>query len=243
MTREAGEAAPLPGALAGEVRLAGIVARLDPSGALWWPAERTLVVSDLHLETGSSWARRRQMLPPYDSFVTLARLEAAVARHRPRRIVSLGDSFHDPFGVERLPAELAGRIAALAAEADLVWVTGNHEGRSVSALPGRTVDVLAVGPLTFRHEPSPALAEGAFEVAGHLHPAARVAARGRALRRRCFAGCERRLVMPAFGALTGGLNVTDAAFRALWPDLSAFRAFLMGRSAVFPVPSAALLPG
>lgn len=216
------------------VEFAGRTLLLDPTGALYWPSRQMLVVSDLHLETGSSYARTGQMLPPYDTALTLARLEEAVARYRPQRIVSLGDTFHDPFGVERLGEDARGRLAVLGRDAELVFVTGNHEGDSAGALGGTVVDAWGEDGIVFRHIPT----EGALdapEVAGHLHPAARVVLRGRALRRRCFIGCDRRLVMPAFGSYTGGLNVSDAAFSALWPQPPAPRLHLIGRSRVYSV--------
>lgn len=226
-------------------RLAGMDARLMPSGALYWPAAGTLVVSDLHLETGSSHARRRVFLPPWDTAATLARLEAAVAATRPRRVVSLGDSFHDRKGPERLPPDFRRRLEAIARDREWIWITGNHDHGAASLMPGTVADEIAIDGVAFRHVPAEDATDG-FEVAGHLHPGARIAGGGgRTVRRRCFAGCERRLVMPAFGVFTGagGLNVCDPAFRPLWPRLTDFTAFMLGRRAVYPIPSEALLPG
>lgn len=213
------------------VEFAGMRAVLDPAGALHWPAERTLVVADLHLETGSSYARGGQMLPPYDTAVTLARLDAAMARHRPARVVALGDSFHDRRGPERLgPADRA-TLERLTAAARFVWVTGNHDGDCVASLPGTACDELTVAGVTFRHIPAAGAVER--EVAGHLHPAAHIALGRGTVRRRCFVGCARRLVMPAFGCLTGGLDVTDPAFAALWPEPPAPRVHLLGADRVY----------
>lgn len=215
-----------------DVRVAGMDAVLDPSGALFWPAQRLMVVSDLHLETGSSYARTGQMLPPYDTRITLARLIDAIERHRPERVISLGDTFHDRGGVERLQADDRAVVDALTARAAFVWITGNHEGDCAAALAGTVCAELTVAGVTFRHIPSAPL-EG-VEVAGHLHPAARIAVKGRTMKRRAFVGCDRRLVMPAFGCLTGGLSVADPAFAALWP-VSRPRLHLCGKTRVYAV--------
>lgn len=206
-------AAPRPAAAT--ATLAGMSATLDPSGALHWPAQETLVVSDLHLETGSSYARRGQLLPPYDSAITLARLAEAVAHYRPRRIIALGDSFHDPFGPERLGPAEKGALAALCARHEVVWITGNHDHDASAALGGIASETYTLAGVTFRHIPSDRVPT-APEVAGHLHPAATVALRGRAVKRRAFVGCARRLVLPAFGALTGGIDVLGREFAHLW---------------------------
>lgn len=212
--------------------MAGIEVTLDPTGALYWNEERTLVVSDLHLETGSSYARTGQMLPPYDTSVTLRALREAVDRHGPERLIFLGDSFHDPFGAERLGEAERRTLTRLAARLDVVWITGNHDRHGASQLGGHTADVFILAGLTFRHIPS----EGeplAPEVAGHLHPAAVVCVRGRTLKRRCFIGCDRRIVLPALGSLTGGLSVTDRAFVNLWPHDARPRVHLIGRERVY----------
>ena len=138
----------------GRAHLAGMDVVLDPTGALYWPAEDLLVVSDLHLETGSSYARTGQMLPPYDTTITLRALSAAVARHRPARVISLGDTFHDPYGAERLlPADRA-TLAALTEAADVIWVTGNHERDGAASLGGEVCEAVTIGGTTFRHIPS-----------------------------------------------------------------------------------------
>jgi uncharacterized protein len=194
--------------------LAGAEALLRPSGALWLAAERLLVVADLHLEKGSAYASRGQMLPPYDTRETLARLAAEVGRLTPRAVVLLGDTLHDRNAETRLAAEDARALSALAAVAELIWIVGNHDADGPQSLPGRSVASWTAAGLTLVHEPSPAPRWG--EVAGHLHPCARVKARAGSIRRRCFVSDGERLVMPAFGAFAGGLNVRDAAFDGLF---------------------------
>lgn len=184
----------------------------DLSGALYWEAERLLIVSDLHLEKGSSFAMRGVLLPPYDTIATLGRLGAVIARYDPRRVIALGDSFHDRDAHGRLSAGNRDLLAALQCRRDWIWIAGNHDPALPSDLGGVVASDVAIGAVVFRHEPTGA--DG--EIAGHLHPKARVAARGRSIERRCFATDGRRLVMPAFGAYTGGLSIRDAAFARLF---------------------------
>jgi DNA ligase-associated metallophosphoesterase len=197
-----------------EIALGETRALCRPAGSLWIAAFGALVVADLHLEKGSAYAARGQMLPPFDTRETLARLEAEVAALSPAMVVFLGDSFHDRGAEARLAADDAGRLEALAAGRRLVWITGNHDGEGPRRLPGACVGGLALGGLRLVHEPLAGAAAG--EVAGHLHPCARVRAPGGSVRRRCFVTDGERLVMPAFGALAGGLNVRHAAFRPLF---------------------------
>ncbi|MBO9708487.1 MAG: ligase-associated DNA damage response endonuclease PdeM [Caulobacter sp.] len=195
---------------------------LRPSGALWLEAERALVVADLHFEKGSSYAARfGQMLPPYDTRETLDRLERELAALNPATLIFLGDSFHDGAGEDRLPEDDRARIAALALGRELVWAVGNHDADGPRALPGSVVDEAALAGLIFRHEPLPGAQPG--EVAGHLHPAAKVTSGRATVRRRCFVTDGVRLVLPAFGAFTGGLNILDEAFAPLFgrPPLAA----------------------
>jgi hypothetical protein len=194
--------------------LAGAEALLRPSGALWLAADRVLIVADLHLEKGSAYAARGQMLPPYDTRETLARLTVEAARLRPRIVVLLGDTLHDRNAEERLDAEDARALGALAAVAELIWIVGNHDADGPKRLPGRSAASLTLVGLTLTHEPAAGPRWG--EVAGHLHPCAKVKARGGGIRRRCFVSDGERLVMPAFGAFAGGLNVRDAAFGGLF---------------------------
>jgi hypothetical protein len=196
------------------VTIGAAQAMLRASGALWLAAERALVVADLHLEKGSSYAARGQMLPPYDTRETLRRLAAEVAALTPATVILLGDTFHDRRSEERLAADDAQGLRELARGRTLVWVVGNHDADGPRALPGEIADELELCGLILRHEPQAGLQPG--EVAGHLHPAARVRATRGSVRRRCFITDGERLILPAFGAYAGGLNVRDAAFAGLF---------------------------
>lgn len=186
---------------------------LRPSGALWIASERTLVVADLHFEKGSAYASRGQLLPPYDTGETLERLEREVEAMSPARLVFLGDSFHDGRAEARLAPAYAARLAALASGRELVWVVGNHDADGPVTAPGEIVADMTVEGLFLTHEPEAGLRPG--EVAGHLHPVAKAAGGGRSVRRRCFLTDGMRVILPAFGAYAGGLNVRDAAFAGM----------------------------
>ncbi|MCC2688936.1 MAG: metallophosphatase [Rhizobiaceae bacterium] len=220
--------------------IAGEPALCDRRGALYFPGHGLLCVSDMHLEKGSSLARRGYLVPPYDSAATLIRLEAAVAKWRPRIVVSLGDSFHDCDGAGRMPDNLRAGLAALATGRDWFWVAGNHDPQPPAGLPGETVNAISLGALTFRHHPGPGASDG--EIAGHLHPGAMIVQRGRAVRRRCFAADGRRLIMPAFGAYTGSLNVLDRAYAGLFRR-DGFMAYMIGAQRIFAISGGLLRPG
>ena len=194
------------------VSIAGVTLIADLSGAFFWESERLLIVSDLHLEKGSSYAARGVLLPPYDTVATLARLAAVIARHDPRSVIALGDSFHDRKAHERLAPADRQAVAALQARRDWIWIAGNHDPALPRDIGGVVASEVAVGGIVFRHEPTGA----AGEIAGHLHPKARVTTRGRTMERRCFASDGMRAVMPAFGAYTGGLSIRDAAFQKIF---------------------------
>ncbi len=196
------------------VTLMGAWVELLPSGALWLQAERTLVCADLHLEKGSAYAARGQLLPPYDTRETLRRLAADAALLHPLRIVLLGDTLHDTRAHGRIGDSDAEGLQALARGRLLTWVVGNHDPEGPGHLPGETCAELELLGLTLRHEPLPGDRPG--EVAGHLHPCARVVGQSRSVRRRCFVTDGRRLVLPAYGAYAGGLSVRDVAFAALF---------------------------
>ncbi|MCA6290102.1 MAG: ligase-associated DNA damage response endonuclease PdeM [Phenylobacterium sp.] len=194
--------------------LAGEAARLLPSGALVLVAHSTLVLADLHLEKGSAFAARGQLLPPLDTRETLRRLAADAAAQAPRRILFLGDAFHDRQASRRMSGEDRAALEALGRGSELVWITGNHDPEPDADLPGESADEIRLGGLVLRHEPVPGAAPG--EIAGHLHPCARIATPRGAVRRRCLVTDGERAVLPAYGAFTGGLNVLDAAFAGLF---------------------------
>ena len=200
----------------------------DVSGGLYWPGRRLFAVADLHLEKGSAHARFGSLLPPYDSRATVERLEEAIARLDPETVICLGDSFHDPGAGARLDPVCRDRLRSLRSGRHWFWVAGNHDPEPPRGLGGSCVDALAIGALGFRHEPGETRATG--EVCGHLHPCASVTVRGRGLRRRCFVGDGTRLVLPAFGAYAGGLDVHEDAIRRLFPG--GFDVWLLGRDRV-----------
>ena len=212
------------------VRIAGLACRLDSSGALFLEAERALVVADLHLEKGSSLARRGSMLPPYDTAATLATLEDAVSRYDPDSVLALGDSFHDRRGPDRLNGSDRDRLARLVEGRDWTWIVGNHDPVLPATLGGTVAHEIAVGGLTLRHHPA-LLAAG--ELAGHLHPVAKVVLYGRGVRARAFLTDGDRCVLPAFGAYAGGLNACDPVFAPLFPR--GFTAHVIGRNRMFAI--------
>jgi DNA ligase-associated metallophosphoesterase len=209
----------------------------DLSGALFLPDERTLIVADLHLEKGSAYAARGVFLPPYDSAATLSVLGAVILRHQPARVIALGDSFHDRGGQVRLDTACRDALRALQRGRDWLWITGNHDPQIGPALGGEVADGIEITGVALRHEPD-AGARG-HEIAGHLHPAAKVRMRGRALRRRCFALSASRCVMPAMGAYAGGLNLRDRAFRPLFRD--GLSAHILGDGRLFRIDERLLL--
>jgi DNA ligase-associated metallophosphoesterase len=187
---------------------------LDPAGAVYLPDHGLLCVSDLHLEKGAAYARRGQMLPPWDTFATLKILATVIARHNPRIVVSLGDNFHDRRGSAEMPELGRMMIREMAAGREWIWISGNHDPDGVVGLPGLSLETLTYGGLNFRHDPLKNA--GAGEVAGHLHPAALLVRRERGIRRPCFATDGRRLIMPSFGVMTGGLDLRHKAFVGLF---------------------------
>jgi DNA ligase-associated metallophosphoesterase len=175
-----------------------------PQGALFWPARRALLVADLHLEKASWFARLGQMLPPYDTLATLSDLTAVVAATGAEEVWCLGDSFHDRHGCDRLPAKAREMLVALTAATRWTWITGNHDPGIADHCGGAIVDEAEVDGLLLRHEADPA--EPRPELSGHFHPKLRITHRGRQVSRRCFVSTERKVILPAFGALTGGLD-------------------------------------
>jgi len=176
----------------------------SPGGALFWPSERALLVADLHLEKASWFARLGQFLPPYDSQATLAALAEDVAATGATRLYCLGDSFHDRFGCDRLPGQARDMLLALTSRLDWVWIVGNHDPGFADHCGGRIAEECEVGGIILRHE---AMAgEARPEMSGHYHPKFRLQLRGRNVSRRCFVAGDRKLILPAYGSLTGGLD-------------------------------------
>jgi DNA ligase-associated metallophosphoesterase len=216
-----------------DMTVSGVSFTADLSGALYWDDERLLVVSDLHLEKGSSFAMRGVLLPPHDTTETLARLDEVVARYQPRAVIALGDSFHDREAHDRLSAAHRATLATLQTGRDWIWIVGNHDPDLPRDLGGSIASDVGIGPVVFRHEPTGA----AGEIAGHLHPKARVSRRGRSVERRCFASDGERAIMPAFGAYTGGLSIRDLAFAAIFKSLE-FTAHVLGDNRMHAIAAA-----
>jgi DNA ligase-associated metallophosphoesterase len=199
----------------------------DASGALYWPAAETLAVADLHLEKGSAFAVKGTPLPPYDSRETLRRLEVVLRRHRPRRVICLGDSFHDTDGARRLAEDEVDTLRGLTAAHEWIWITGNHDPDPPPGLGGIAAPEFRSDTLVFRHE---AARKAAGEISGHYHPKASISVRNRRVGGRCFVTDGARLILPAFGAYAGGLDVRDAAIETLFGR--EYTVFILGRARV-----------
>ena len=204
----------------------------DNSGALYWHGERTLLLADLHLEKGSSYAERGTMLPPYDTRQTLLRVAEVVERYAPARVVALGDSFQDARAGARIGPDNLEMLRLIQEGREWIWITGNHDPEIGASLGGRVCGEIRLGGLVLRHQP----AAGAIshEIAGHMHPAARLSMHGYSIRRPCFVGNGRRLVMPAFGAFAGGLNVLDDAFQPLF-GTGGIAVWMLGAEGLYPI--------
>jgi len=204
---------------------------LDPSGAVFWPSRSLLILADLHLEKGSAAASRGRLLPPYDSRVTLDRIAQLLRHYSAKAVLALGDSFHDAAGAARLPEADRARLAALGTRTDFIWVLGNHDPVLPDTLPGRVLPEWADGPFLFRHAAEPGTPAG-VELSGHYHPKATVPVRGASITRPCFlTDGQRRLILPAFGTYTGGLDVADPAVARFFPRGA--RIFLLGQDRLF----------
>ncbi|XAZ25705.1 ligase-associated DNA damage response endonuclease PdeM [Sinorhizobium sp. B11] len=221
--------AAIPGV---ETAIHGVAAVCDPLGALYLPDAGILVVSDLHLEKGAAYARRGMMLPPYDTLATLTVLAAVISRYDPKLVISLGDNFHDRVGSQHLPDAFRTLIVEMARGREWIWINGNHDPDGTVDLPGTCSDELFYAGLTFRHEPREGLQKG--EIAGHLHPAATVRRREKSVRRPCFATDGARLLMPAFGVMSGGLDLGHKAMKGLF-DKASLIAHLLGRDRIYSV--------
>ncbi|HEX3983415.1 MAG TPA: ligase-associated DNA damage response endonuclease PdeM [Acidisoma sp.] len=204
---------------------------LDPSGAVFFPSHSMLILADLHLEKGSAAAARGRLLPPYDSRATLDRIALLIRHYSPKSLLALGDSFHDDGGAERLAAADHARLTALARQTRLIWVLGNHDPALPDSLPGEICPEWSEGRFRFRHAAAPGEA-GTIELSGHYHPRATVRVRGSAVTRPCFVtNGHDRLILPAFGAYTGGLDVSDRAIASLFPRGA--RIFLLGPTRLY----------
>jgi uncharacterized protein len=204
----------------------------DVSGALYWPAEDALIVADLHLEKGSSFASRGVLLPPYDTAATLERLAATLDAYSPSIVICLGDSFHDDRADERMSARDRETLAMLQEDRVWLWLNGNHDPKIAACFGGRVLSEITVSGITFRHEPT--ASPITHEIAAHLHPAARVSFHGHVIRRPCFVANGNRLVMPAFGTYAGGLNVLDDAFAPLFGN-DGLSVLVMGQEGLYPI--------
>ena len=205
----------------------------DLSGALYAPEFKTLLVADLHLEKGTSLARRGIHLPPYDTRQSLVQLQAVIAEARPQRLILLGDSFHDMTARERIDAGDIAVLRAVTSAIETIWISGNHDPAPPADLGGSIANEVALGGITLRHQPGP-LADGMLEIAGHLHPAAAVESRGRRIRCKCFIADQRRIIMPAFGSYTGSLGVRSEAFQVLFGD---YQVWMLGGRAIHRFPA------
>jgi DNA ligase-associated metallophosphoesterase len=214
------------------VSVCGKAFMADMSGALYWHAERALIVADLHMEKGSAAAERGTLLPPYDTRETLMRLAALMDRYDPRTVIALGDSLHDEHASDRIAPDDIAILRILQEDRRWVWIRGNHDPELAAVLGGEVLDEIVLEGIALRHEPR----QGRFthEIAGHLHPAAKLSMYGHTIRRPCFVGNGRRLVLPAFGAYTGGLNVLDQAFGPLFGD-DGMSVWMLGQEGVYPV--------
>lgn len=220
-----------------EIRLGEAIFTPLPSGGLWLAERRLLAVADLHLGKSERLARRGgPFLPPYETEETLGRLGDAIERLQPRIVVSLGDAFDDGQAAANLDDAIEERFLRLMAGRRWIWILGNHDPQPIE-LGGESRAELTLDGVTFRHAPSAGAA--GFEIAGHLHPKARISLRGRALRRRCFLVDKRRLILPAFGAYTGGLDAADPAFDPLLAHDAT--ALLCGADRLYAFPRQALL--
>jgi uncharacterized protein len=216
------------------IALGGLTFVPDLSGALFLADEKLLLVADLHLEQGQALARRGLHVPPYDTGATLGMLEQVLRNTAARRLVLLGDSFHDAVAHEAVLPQDAQRLKAITSTIDTIWISGNHDPAAHGNMGGTCVDELALGDIVLRHIPA-RLKKGALEIAGHLHPGAALSQRGHMLRGKCFVADHRRIILPAFGSYTGALNIRNAAFRGLL-DEAHTQAWMLGRASLHRFP-------
>ncbi len=226
---------------AAELSVNGATLLADISGALIWPDRRVLLAADLHLEKGSAFAAAGRLLPPYDTAASLRQLAAVMNHYAIEAVYCLGDSFHDEAAGGRIAASDAEQLAALTRRCHWTWILGNHDPAPPEGpWGGEVAEEAVLGPLILRHQASAGPALPAGEISGHFHPKAAVRVRDKRLSRRCFIGDGRRLILPAFGAYTGGLNVLDPAIASHFPG--GFTVRMIGERDLYAYPSAALLP-
>jgi uncharacterized protein len=190
----------------------GAAFQLAGEAALYWPAQNALIVADLHLEKASYFAKYGQMLPPYDSLATLETLDTLARRFGAKAIICLGDNFHDSAGEARLQGQAAILLRELTQRLDWTWITGNHDPALEARWGGEALEELSLDGILFRHEAMPNYAGP--EISGHYHPKLRLSVRKRSVVRRAFVCTHSKLILPAFGAYTGGMDAGDAAIMA-----------------------------
>ena len=216
------------------VSICGKSFRADFSGALYWPALKTLIIADLHLEKGSSFARKGMMIPPYDTRETLLRLAEVVDRFGAETVVALGDSWHDGNGTSRISQEDLETLRIMQDNRKWIWITGNHDPVITKKMGGTVYSELTMEGLTFRHQPLECRVT--HEIAGHLHPAAKISLYGHSFRRPCFVSNGLRMILPAFGTYAGGLNILDEAFDPLFGN-EGMTVWLLGQEGLYPIAS------
>lgn len=216
------------------IELCGLALIPDLSGALFIPDYQTLVIADLHLEQGSSLARRGIHAPPYDSRQSLAQLAAVVTTINPQHLIFLGDSFHDATIDQFINDDDRKTLLQITKMRNTIWITGNHDLEIPMTLGGESAERVSLGPLTLRHEPKMELGHE-FEIAGHLHPGATLTQRGRHIRGKCFIADHRRLILPAFGSYTGAFSISAPAFTGLFDD-SQTKVVMLGQKSLHQFP-------
>ena len=221
---------PRPQALSKQhrIQLSGLDLIPHQSGALFIPEYETLIISDLHLEQGTSLARRGIHVPPFDTASTLAIVDETVSTINPKRLIFLGDSFHDGEGETRLGDAHLQILRKLCHSFETLWIIGNHDPHPPQSLGGHGAESIMLGPITLRHEPAKHLTNE-IEIAGHLHPGCGLSLRGRHVRGKCFIADQNRLIMPAFGAYTGALSINSPAFNGLF-DKTRTKIWVIGKS-------------
>lgn len=216
--------------------------RLEPdySGALYAPDFETLIVADLHFEKASAlYEKTGSAYPPFDTRDTLLRLGDAIDRQQPKRIIFLGDTWHDEFGFARMQNTDHQLIRTIRTRAETVFISGNHDTSASGSGGPKMVQEIKLGDVVLSHEPF----EDAnrYQICGHLHPVAKLMQKGRTIRRRCFFVSDKQCILPAMGALSGGLNCCDPVFDRFM-SYENRRVILLGRNRLFHLGMKTLLP-